>query len=297
MPNQEIRKDGFGKRTDLPRRPLAVAIAGSLMLASPAADARAPLREQPLPPRTAAQAPGNTPQIGDMFEGLTIEFGCPAEGMSETFRSAQVALRENGCGMELSYILPDGSEKKIHLDSTAREERGAVRDVMVGERHSVILTENHILVVPGRGSGLEEATSTDIPLPDSAREHTFDSERCLFYFLTPEKRIYVIDVSDPDGDWERSPANPRIGEDAKLVVFRGVLLALQSGEVPVIAFQDARPGSEGWLSVAYPLDRSLAGPASIEVGGNGITLRCGGTSLEITVETEGDARSVAISRQ
>lgn len=299
MAIREARKGGSGKEADVPRRALAIAIAGSLMLAAPAAGARVPLREQPLPPRTAAQAPseGGPQEMIFFTEGFVIEMGCPAEGMAETFRNGQVSVRESGCGMELTYALPGGGEKKIRVDSTSREDRGAIRDVLVGDEYSVVLTERYVIGVPGRNTELEEATSTDIILPDSPMAHAFDGERSLFYFLSPEKRIYVIDVSDSDGDWERSPANNRIGEDVKLVVFRGLLLALQGGDFPVVAFQDARPGSRGWLSVAYPFGGTLSGPTSIEVGENGIILSGGGTSLEITVETEGDARSVAIRRQ
>lgn len=221
--------------------------------------------------------------------------GCITEGMAETFRNAQVAVRESDCGMELTYALPGGGEKKVHFDSIARERRGAVKDVMVGEQHSVVLTENYMMVVPGRNSEWETVSSMDILLPDALNEHAFDNERNLFYFLTPEKRIYVIDVSDPDGDWERSLPNTRIGEDAKLAAFRGLLLVLQSGALPVLAFQGAMPGSDGWVEADYPLNPALEGPVSVESHAGSIVLRGGNATLTITIGTEGDASTLSVA--
>ncbi|MDD2655275.1 MAG: hypothetical protein PHQ80_01240 [Candidatus ainarchaeum sp.] len=290
-------KNGAGKCETGTRRSLALAIAGSIMLAAPEAGARVPPRELPLPPRTAAQAPseGRPPTEEILIEGFTIEMGCITEGMAETFRNAQVAVRESDCGMELTYALPGGGEKKVHFDSIARERRGAVKDVMVGEQHSVVLTENYMMVVPGRNSEWETVSSMDILLPDALNEHAFDNERNLFYFLTPEKRIYVIDVSDPDGDWERSLPNTRIGEDAKLAAFRGLLLVLQSGALPVLAFQGAMPGSDGWVEADYPLNPALEGPVSVESHAGSIVLRGGNATLTITIGTEGDASTLSVA--
>lgn len=270
-------------------------VAGSLLLVAQNAEARAP--EQNVPTRPPVQAPSEGgPSISELFRqgGVTIQIGCPTADMVETFRNDNVTVRENDCGMELTYALPEGVEKKIPFDATERAQRGAIRDVLVGNQFSAIVTENYILVVPGRDSERTVSSSTDIVLPDEDKERSFDRERNLFYFLSPEKRIYVIDVSNPEGDWERSLPNERIGEDAKIAAFRGLLLILQSGELPVLAFQNARPGSEGWVEADYPLNPALEGPISVEEYTNRIVLEGKNATLTVTVGTEGDARSVSV---
>ena len=263
-------------------------VAGSLLVASNA-NARAP--EQPVAARPPVQAPSEgSPSVNEILrgEGVTIQIGCPTNDMVETFRNEKASLRENDCGMELTYTLPEGGEKRMHFDTTERARRGTTQDVLVGEQFSVILAENYILTVPGRSSEREVPSSTDIRLPDTVKEYSFDEERNMFYFLSPEKRIYVIDVSN-QGDWERSLPNERIGEDAKIAVLNGLLLVLQSGALPVIQFQNARPGSEGWAEADYPLNPELEGPISVEVCADKIVLRGENATLIVTVGIEGNA--------
>jgi hypothetical protein len=166
--------------------------------------------------------------------------------------------------------------------------------LFVDEESSVVLTENYAMIVPGLAG--EGEGSTDIVLSTNlkGRPAAFDPGSDFFYILSSENSVYVIDVGGEDG-WRAGPASGNINTDARLFVFQGILLVIQSGNTPVISWVELSPSQGRWRERACAVDPPLEGPVAIEAQDGRLILRGHTASVEVTVGRQDDAASLTLT--
>ncbi len=225
--------------------------------------------------RLIAPAPEPNPKSVPLSEDIRIlgevdvKFGCQDNAFTRTLQSESADLYESECSMEVIHKLPDGGRTMVRFDTLHEDERGASSDVLMSAELSAVVTNRYVLAVErGRVSILG---STNTALPDGTRSHAFDPETSRLFLLATD-RIYVTDLSDAEARWRKSMPQKGIRDDAMLAFFRGCVVVIQSGLVPIMTWRDVSPENHTWLSTAYPQSEQLEGPLSVSRENEGLVV-------------------------
>ena len=210
---------------------------------------------------------------------------------------------------ELVYKDEKGKQASIFVDIPALPKLGKVRDVVPGKEHTLIVTDNFVIITLGWKRVLKGETTIaeldlwGIPLTTNAASIELSDEsrgeklvswvmgKGRAYLLTKDGKLKYRVMGDIFADVYEIELDDKPSPLAKLYYKDGVLFFLQPGDT-ILAMKREEGGS--WVDAELMLDFLAEGEPEIKEGKEGFIVKFGEHAVEVKVGKRGDPKSVKI---